>query len=132
MFSWRSHKTADCLQQFTYQFKQIALSGDKLSYHTTVNTDMSNDFSTISDQNIPTALTLDKARTNTDYIITASTLNGELKDRLAELGLTTGTRIKVDKKAPLGDPLEISLRGYRLCIRASEAKYFIITRLKDD
>ena len=37
--------------------------------------------------------------------------------RLAELGLVTGTRISVVRRGPLGDPVELELRGYRLCVR---------------
>jgi len=40
--------------------------------------------------------------------------------RLRELGLIEGTEITVIKVAPLGDPVEIDLRGYRLCLRRSE------------
>ena len=41
--------------------------------------------------------------------------------RLVELGLTPGTEFTVTKIAPLGDPIEISLRGYRLCLRRNES-----------
>ena len=44
------------------------------------------------------------------------------KDRLCELGLTTGTMLRVIKFAPLGDPMEIKVRGYHLSIRNSIAK----------
>ncbi|MFQ3581239.1 MAG: ferrous iron transport protein A [Chloracidobacterium sp.] len=41
--------------------------------------------------------------------------------RLQEMGLTTGVTVKVIRVAPLGDPLEIELRGYRLSLRKDEA-----------
>jgi len=41
--------------------------------------------------------------------------------RLFELGLFPGTEFQVVKIAPLGDPIEINLHGYKLCIRRSEA-----------
>jgi ferrous iron transport protein A len=44
------------------------------------------------------------------------------KDRLCELGLTNGTALRVVKYAPLGDPMEIKVRGYHLSIRNSMAK----------
>ena len=44
------------------------------------------------------------------------------KDRLCELGLTNGTAVRVVKFAPLGDPMEIKVRGYHLSIRNSMAK----------
>jgi ferrous iron transport protein A len=50
-------------------------------------------------------------------------LSGEpaLRERLAELGLTPGQEVRVLRRAPLGDPMEILLRGYRLAVRADEA-----------
>jgi len=40
--------------------------------------------------------------------------------RLQEMGLVEGTEFRVVKVAPLGDPIEIDLRGYRLCLRKKE------------
>jgi ferrous iron transport protein A len=40
--------------------------------------------------------------------------------RLEALGMTQGTVIQVIREAPLGDPLEIEVRGYRLCLRRKE------------
>lgn len=44
--------------------------------------------------------------------------------RLQEMGLTYGTEFLVTKVAPLGDPIEIELRGYRLCLRRTETAGF--------
>lgn len=41
--------------------------------------------------------------------------------RLLEMGLTSGTLVEVIRVAPLGDPMELSVRGYRLSVRRSEA-----------
>lgn len=41
--------------------------------------------------------------------------------RLLDLGLVPGTALSVLRRAPLGDPVEYELRGYRLCLRRSEA-----------
>jgi ferrous iron transport protein A len=41
--------------------------------------------------------------------------------RLLDLGFVPGTEIRVVRRAPLGDPVEYELRGYRLCLRRSEA-----------
>lgn len=49
--------------------------------------------------------------------------------RLQEMGLVEGTEFSVIKVAPLGDPVEISLRGYRLCLRKSETKCFELERV---
>ncbi len=45
----------------------------------------------------------------------------ELTMRLLEMGLTPGVEVAVVGAAPLGDPLELELRGYRLSVRRSEA-----------
>lgn len=52
-----------------------------------------------------------------------------LKNRLIEMGLTDGAEISLVKRAPFGDPIEFSVRGYRLAIRKSEAKMItVLTR----
>ncbi|MBC3517032.1 ferrous iron transport protein A [Neobittarella massiliensis] len=48
--------------------------------------------------------------------------SGPLRTRLLELGLTPGVRVLVKKVAPFGDPIEISLRGYVLSLRKSQAQ----------
>jgi ferrous iron transport protein A len=47
--------------------------------------------------------------------------NGEVAQRLMEMGVLPGVVIRHVGSAPLGDPLEFELRGYRLCMRRSEA-----------
>jgi len=46
-----------------------------------------------------------------------------------EMGLTPGVEFKVVKVAPLGDPIEIDLRGYKLCLRRREARAFELERI---
>jgi ferrous iron transport protein A len=46
--------------------------------------------------------------------------------RLREMGLITGTRVTLVRTAPLGDPLEIKLRGYHLTLRKSEAEHVLV------
>jgi Fe2+ transport system protein FeoA len=46
--------------------------------------------------------------------------------RLREMGLLAGTRITLVRTAPLGDPLEIKLRGYHLTLRKSEAEHVVV------
>ena len=48
---------------------------------------------------------------------------GPLKRRIMEMGVTKGVEICVRKVAPLGDPLEVSLRGYELSIRKADAEF---------
>ena len=47
---------------------------------------------------------------------------GPIKRRLMDMGLTRGIEVKVRKVAPLGDPIELNLRGYELSIRKSDAE----------
>ena len=44
----------------------------------------------------------------------------EVSRRLLDLGFVPGTTVKVLRRAPLGDPVEIEIRGYRLCLRRSQ------------
>jgi ferrous iron transport protein A len=46
--------------------------------------------------------------------------------RLREMGLLAGTRVTLIRAAPLGDPLEIKLRGYNLSLRKSEADHVLV------
>ena len=45
-----------------------------------------------------------------------------LRRRLLDMGITKGVEIEIKKIAPLGDPIDIMLRGYELCIRKSDMK----------
>lgn len=48
--------------------------------------------------------------------------------RLREMGLLTGTRITLVRIAPLGDPMEIKVRGYHLTLRKSEAEHVLVEK----
>ena len=47
--------------------------------------------------------------------------SGPLKRRIMDMGITPGVEVKVVKMAPLGDPVEIRIRGYELSLRREEA-----------
>ena len=51
---------------------------------------------------------------------------GALRRRLLDMGLTPRTEVMVRKMAPMGDPMEIHLRGYELTIRLEDAKNIVI------
>lgn len=55
-----------------------------------------------------------------------------LKRRLMDMGLTRGVTVILKKVAPLGDPIEISVRGYSLTLRKSEAKLILVKELEGD
>lgn len=57
-------------------------------------------------------------------------LEGATKRRLIEMGITPGTRVGVLKRAPLGDPIEILLRGYSLTIRGTDAEQIFVTEVR--
>lgn len=48
--------------------------------------------------------------------------DGALKRRIMDMGITKGVKVYVRKVAPLGDPLEITVRGYELSIRKADAE----------
>ena len=56
--------------------------------------------------------------------VTVVKLHGEgaVKRRIMDMGLTKGTQVHVRKVAPLGDPVEVTVRGYELSIRKAEAE----------
>ena len=47
---------------------------------------------------------------------------GALKRRVMDMGLTKGTEVYVRKVAPLGDPMELTVRGYELSVRRADAE----------
>jgi Fe2+ transport system protein FeoA len=49
--------------------------------------------------------------------------------RLREMGMLAGTRLSLVRIAPLGDPLEIKLRGYHLTLRKSEAEHVLVDQV---
>lgn len=57
-------------------------------------------------------------------LATITKINGsdKMRNRLMEMGLTDGTTLYINRLAPLGDPLEIRVRNFSLCIRKDDAK----------
>lgn len=52
---------------------------------------------------------------------------GAVKRRIMDMGITKGTEIYVRKVAPLGDPIELTVRGYELSIRKADAEMIEVT-----
>ncbi len=67
-------------------------------------------------------MTLDDLKIGRSGVITAVGGDGALRRRLLDMGLTPKTRVMVRKVAPLGDPIELHLRGYELTLRKEDAK----------
>ena len=66
-------------------------------------------------------LRLDALAINTPARVTAIDGSGVIARRLMEMGVVPGTSVSVVKAAPLGDPIEIRVRGYNLALRRAEA-----------
>ena len=66
-------------------------------------------------------MTLDKLPLGQEAVITAVGGEGALRCRLLDMGLIPKTRVRVEKVAPLGDPLELRVRGYSLSLRQEDA-----------
>lgn len=67
-------------------------------------------------------MTLDKLKIGSSGVITAVGRDGPLRCRLLDMGLTPRTRVTLQKVAPMGDPIEIRVRGYELTLRIEEAE----------
>ena len=67
-------------------------------------------------------MTLDKTKIGETVIV--SNINGSslVKRRIMDMGITKGTKLEIVKLAPLGDPIELKVRGYQLSIRKNDAK----------
>lgn len=63
--------------------------------------------------------TLEKGETG---LVKSVAGEGKIRRRLFDMGVTPGAIIYLRKKAPLGDPVEITIRGYELSLRKEEAK----------
>ena len=63
----------------------------------------------------------DKAR-----VLELDVSNKEIKRHLLDMGITRGVEISIKKKAPMGDPIDISLRDYELCISKKELSSIVV------
>jgi len=68
------------------------------------------------------AMTMDELAVGQRAFVGAIIAPRQLKRRLMDMGFTKGVAIEVVKMAPMGDPMEVSLRGYNLCLRKAEAR----------
>ena len=59
-------------------------------------------------------------------VVQSVTGEGKIRRRLLDMGITPGVEILLRKKAPLGDPIEITIRGYELTLRNTEAAFVIM------
>ena len=73
-------------------------------------------------------MTLNELAIGSEATITAVGGAGALRRRLLDMGLTPGTRVMVRKIAPMGDPIELYLRGYELTLRREDAQKITIEK----
>jgi Fe2+ transport system protein FeoA len=67
-------------------------------------------------------MTLDELPVGSEGVISAVGGDGPLRCRLLDMGLIPRTRVEKIKVAPLGDPMQIRIRGYELTLRSEDAK----------
>lgn len=72
-------------------------------------------------------MTLKEVKPGKSVQVVRLTGEGALKRRIMDMGITRGVTILVRKVAPLGDPIEINVRGYELSLRKSEAENILVT-----
>ena len=75
-------------------------------------------------------MTLDQLKVGSSAIISAVDGNGALRCRLLDMGLIPHTRVTLQKVAPMGDPIEIQVRGYELTLRVEEARKIAVEAVK--
>ncbi len=75
-------------------------------------------------------MTLDQLKPGESGIISTTGGEGALRRRLLDMGLTPKTKITVRKVAPLGDPIELFLRGYVLTLRHEDAAKITLTEVE--
>ena len=66
--------------------------------------------------------TLNKVRTGDTVSVVKIHGQGSTRRRIMDMGITKGTEVFVRKVAPLGDPIEVKVRGYELSIRKADAE----------
>jgi len=71
--------------------------------------------------------TLKEVKVGQSCTVAKLTGTGAVKRRIMDMGLTKGTEVHVKKVAPLGDPIELTVRGYELSIRKDEAASIEVT-----
>ena len=66
-------------------------------------------------------MTLAEIKVGQDAVLRTIGGQGELRHHLLDMGLTPGTEVTLRKVAPMGDPIEVELRGYELTLRLADA-----------
>ena len=70
--------------------------------------------------------TLKEVRVGETVRVQKLTGDGPVKTRIMDMGITKGVEIYVRKVAPLGDPIEVTVRGYELSLRKADAEMIVV------
>lgn len=70
--------------------------------------------------------TLKEVQAGQSAVVKKLSGEGALKRRIMDMGITKGVEIIVRKLAPLGDPMEVTVRGYELTLRKNEAESIVV------
>lgn len=76
-------------------------------------------------------MTLDELGIGQSAVISTVGGEGALRCRLLDMGLTPRTRVKLQKVAPMGDPIEIRVRGYELTLRVEDARKIVVAEVSE-
>ena len=76
--------------------------------------------------NEATVKTLKRVAVGEEVTVVKVAGEGPLRQRILDMGLTKGAEVRVRKVAPLGDPIEVTVRGYELSLRKQEAACIIV------
>ena len=76
-------------------------------------------------------MTLSELKIVESAVVTAVGGEGILRRRLLDMGITPKTKLMVRKMAPLGDPIEIRIRGYELTLRKEDAAKITVEKLSE-
>ena len=71
-------------------------------------------------------LTLDRIPPGGKATVLSVSGDADMKKRIIEMGLTKGAIVEVERVAPLGDPMDLKIRGYRLSLRKVEASKVMV------
>jgi Fe2+ transport system protein FeoA len=77
-------------------------------------------------QTPPTQTPLSDLRPGDEAVVSGVTAKGAVRQRLMEMGFTRGAGVRVEKYAPMGDPMELSVKGYHLSLRRAECRCIMV------
>lgn len=75
------------------------------------------------------APTLREVRVGQTVTVRRVTGSGAVRRRIMDMGLTKGTQVYIRRVAPLGDPIEVTVRGYELSLRKADAELVLIEEI---